>query len=62
MTTQITHKQAEGFSEALADIICWMDGFKAAGGVYYPDSIGVLRTLNLKMKEIWEQENTTPTP
>lgn len=35
---------------ALSDILCWMDGFKAAGGIYHPDSIEILRDLNTTIK------------
>ena len=47
-----TKEKCENYSFALSDIICWMDGFKAAGGVYHPDSIEVLRELNIAVKQI----------
>jgi len=52
MRTLITPDEAEKYSDAISDVVCWLDGFKAAGGVYYPDSIDVLRELNMNLKEI----------
>lgn len=52
MEKPISILQAEVWSDALSDILCWLDGFKAGGGVYFPDSTEALRDLNRKMKEI----------
>jgi hypothetical protein len=38
-------------SEALCDVLCWLDGFKAAGGTYSPGTIEVLRVLSCKLKD-----------
>lgn len=43
---------------ALSDIICWMDGFQAGGGVYSPQSIETLRNLNIALKNLYRE---TPT-
>ena len=45
--------KAERFSMALSDVICWMDGFKAGGGVYSPGSIEDLRDLNHACKDLF---------
>jgi len=45
-------KEAESFSDALSDVVCWLSGFKSAGGVYAPESMEVLRDLNIKLKSL----------
>jgi hypothetical protein len=59
MSKPITEKEAENYSDALSDVLCWMDGFKAGGGVYFPDSVETLRNLNLRMKDICDKEIKT---
>jgi hypothetical protein len=46
-----TAADAERYSDALSDAICWLDGFVAAGGQYHPHSIDSLRELNTKLKD-----------
>lgn len=43
--------QAKEYQEALSDFLCWIDGFKAAGGTYSPGSHERLRELNAKLKD-----------
>ena len=49
-SVNIRKAEAERYIAALADILCWMQGFKAAGGQYSGDLEG-LRDLNIKLKE-----------
>lgn len=53
----LSRERLESVTYALSDLLCWMDGFKAAGGVYSPDSLGVLRELNANLKTINEIQN-----
>lgn len=59
MSTLFSPEKAEQYSHALSDVLCWLDGFKAGGGVYFPDSTETLRDLNLAMKKIAEKEIQT---
>lgn len=49
-------EKVESYTYALSDLLCWMDGFKAAGGVYSPGSLDALRDLNCNLKSIQEQQ------
>lgn len=40
-----TPDQVERFSDALADVTCWLSGFLSGGGVYTPGSLDALRDL-----------------
>jgi|GEM_PF-5754989 len=47
-----TPDQCTTYAESLSDFLCWMEGFRAAGGTYSPQSIEPLRDLNLRLKEM----------
>ena len=47
----------ERFDNALSDIMCWLDGFIAAGGNYRPETQEVLRDIHGTIKRAY---NTTP--
>jgi hypothetical protein len=53
-----TPAKVDSYSMALSDIICWMDGFVSAGGIYHAQSIEQLRDLNIGLKNIY-RENLT---
>lgn len=44
-TVPFDPKELERFDFALSDVLCWMSGFKAAGGDYSPGTEGALRDL-----------------
>jgi hypothetical protein len=50
-------ERVDKFCYALSDLLCWMDGFKAAGGQYSPGSIEVIRDLSCNLKTIQEIQN-----
>ncbi len=48
----LREEQMDHFCNAMSDILCWMDGFRAAGGTYAPGSIESLRQLSDALKSI----------
>lgn len=40
----------ERFEDALSDVLCWLNGFKAGGGEYSPETQLVLRDLRDKIR------------
>ena len=47
-------ERLEEFAFALCDLLCWLDGFNAAGGSYSPGTKEVLRELSCNIKSIRE--------
>lgn len=47
----------EGYTNALSDLLCWMDGFQAAGGKYSPSTLEVLRDLNCAIKSVQQHQS-----
>ena len=41
----IRNDKKDSFCDALADVLCWLDGFQAGGGTYSPGSTNTLRDL-----------------
>lgn len=41
---------------AMADVLCWLDGFQAAGKDYSPGSLEILRELSESLKSIQDNE------
>lgn len=41
----VEDSKKDSFACAIADVVCWMDGFQAGGGTYSPGSLGALRDL-----------------
>jgi hypothetical protein len=54
---KITQKEIQSYSSALSDFLCWIDGFEAAGGKYSPGSKEEIRTLSIKLKDLWRYTN-----
>jgi hypothetical protein len=52
-------ENAERFAFALSDVLCWLDGFKAGGGVYSPGSTEDLRDLNRACKDMFPGGTTS---
>lgn len=44
----------ERFEDALSDFLCWMDGYRAGGGLYSPCSVEDLRELRETLKAGYE--------
>jgi len=42
------------YSNALSDVLCWLDGFTSGGGIYSPQTQEVLRDLNCAVKSVQE--------
>ena len=40
------------YTNAMADILCWLGGFQAAGGIYSPSTFESLRSLSDALKSI----------
>lgn len=63
-------EKLDAYSFALSDLLCWMDGFTAAGGTYSPGTLETLRDLNCAIKSVREKHacgdsfshNKTKTP
>jgi len=51
-TYYFTPEKLKSYRMAMADVICWLNGFKAAGGEYSPGSIEELRNLNDALESI----------
>lgn len=50
---EIESEEARYISDALADVLCWFQGFSAAKpDADVPASLGRLRDLNIKLKSI----------
>ena len=45
-------EKLDEFTFALSDFLCWIDGFRAGGGTYSPDSQESLRNLNDALKSL----------
>ena len=45
-------EKLEEYAFAMADVLCWLNGFVAAGGLYSPGSIESLRDLTDVLKSI----------
>ena len=45
-------EKLDRFTWAMADILCWLQGYQAGGGIYGPCSIETLRDLNDALKSI----------
>lgn len=45
-------EKVDDYCNALSDVLCWLDGFKAGGGVYSPQTQESLRNLNNGLKSI----------
>ena len=45
-------ERMDEFCNAMADILCWLDGFKAGGGEYSPQTQESLRGLSDALKSI----------
>lgn len=45
----LTQSELDAADHALSDILCWMDGFLAAGGKYGPETLEELRTLRTRL-------------
>ncbi|HUD73754.1 MAG TPA: hypothetical protein VMQ76_01680 [Terracidiphilus sp.] len=56
MMPSITPDQHERFDDALSDALCWLDGFVAAGGLYAPGTLNVLRAFRIH----WQAGYATP--
>jgi hypothetical protein len=50
----LTKENQQRFDYALSDIMCWLDGFIAAGGKYAPDTQEVLRDLHGVIKRAYD--------
>ena len=48
----------ERYDNALSDVMCWLDGFIAAGGYYRPETQEVLRDIHASVKRAYD----TPPP
>ena len=51
----LSAERAEAVSSAISDFLCWIQGFKAAGGEYSGDC-ETLRDFNIKVKEAIRKE------
>ena len=51
-TFEISNDELIAFTNALADVNCWLAGFVAAGGEYSPGTRQALKTLKLKLDEV----------
>ena len=54
----MTRDEAESLSLSLSDLLCWLDGFRAAriGTPYddhHPMGVEAVRTINLKLKTVF---------
>jgi hypothetical protein len=49
-------ERMDEFCYALSDLLCWMDGFKAAGGTFTPGSLEVIRDLSCNLKTIQSEQ------
>ena len=49
-------EKLQAYSFALSDLLCWLDGFTAAGGTYSPGSEETLRDLNCAIKSVQEKQ------
>ena len=49
----ILKSKQERFDYALSDLMCWLDGFIAAGGKYKPETQDVLRDLHGTVKHAY---------
>ena len=50
-------EEMERYSSAIADALCWFEGFKAAGGEVIAIDIESLRDINIELKDarkFWE--------
>jgi len=50
----ILKSKQERFDYALSDMMCWLDGFIAAGGQYKPETQEVLRDLHGTVKRAYD--------
>ena len=52
MMIDLEREDVERFSYAIADVLCWLSGFRAAsrGEVDMPPNWDALRDLNIKLK------------
>lgn len=53
------------YHEAMADIICWIDGFRAASrdsDFFYNIHLSALMDLKRELREIWRQEQLSKKP
>lgn len=48
----LTPDKVDSYCNAMSDVLCWLDGFRAAGGVYSPGTQETLRNLNDGLKSI----------
>lgn len=57
-TLTLTPEEVRKTSDALADVLCWLGGYRAAGGDTMPIdeyALDKMRALNLKLKEMpWD--------
>ena len=49
-------EKLEKYGYALSDLLCWLDGFRAAGGVYSPQTQETLRDLNCAIKSVQQKQ------
>ena len=49
-------EKLEAYSYALSDVLCWLDGFTAAGGIYSPQTQETLRNLNCAIKSVQQKQ------
>ncbi len=52
-------KKIEEYTWAMADILCWLQGYQAAGGIYGPASIESLRNLNDALRSVQNGQSTS---
>jgi len=45
-------EKVDSYCDAMADVLCWLQGFQAGGGEYGPGTIETLRNLNDALKSI----------
>jgi hypothetical protein len=55
-TAYLQADKVDHYSFALCDILCWLQGYQAGGGIYGPDSIQALRDLNDALKAIQSEQ------
>jgi len=49
--------RVDEYCHALADLLCWMDGFRSAGGTYSPGSLEKIRDLSCNLKSIQSEQS-----
>ena len=54
-----SNPKVENYSMALSDVLCWLDGFTAAGGAYSPQTQELLRDLNIALKQTFLEKSSS---